>query len=48
MDFANALKSAIRPNFLISLLVGLVIIALINGLMPAEYKLSKLYKNLTA
>ena len=46
MDFANALKSAIRPNFLIGVLIALVVIALANSLMPAEYKISKLYKNL--
>jgi hypothetical protein len=46
MDFANALKAAIRPNFLLSLVVGLVILGLVNGLLPADYKISKLYKNL--
>lgn len=42
MDFVNAIKSGVRPNFLISLLVALVILALINGFLPANYKISKL------
>jgi hypothetical protein len=48
MDVASALKDGIKPNFLISLLVALVILALINGFLPAEYKISKLIGGLFA
>ena len=42
MDVGSAIKTAVRPNYLISLLVALIILALINGFLPAEYKISKL------
>ncbi len=42
VDIANAVKTAVKPNYLISLLVAMIILGLINGLLPAEYKISKL------
>lgn len=48
VNVASAIKSGIRPNFLISLLVALVILALVNGMLPAQYKISRLIAGLFA
>jgi len=46
MDIANAVKTGVKPNFMISLLVALVVIALVNSLLPAQYKVSRLFAGL--
>lgn len=46
MNLESAIKSGIRPNFLITLLVSLIVLALINGFLPAEYKISRLLAGL--
>lgn len=48
MDVASAIKQGLRPNFLLSLLVALIILALINGFLPAQYKLGQLIRGLFA
>ena len=48
MDVGSAIKTAAKPNYLISVLVALVILGLINGLLPAEYKMSKIIGGLFA
>ena len=48
MDVGSAIKTAAKPNYLISVLVALIILALINGFLPAEYKISKLIGGLFA
>lgn len=48
MDIASAVKSGVKPNFLISLMIALIILALINGFLPAQYKMSKLIGGLFA
>lgn len=48
LNIGSALKSGLQPNFWISLLVALVILALINSMLPANYKLGKLIGGLYA
>lgn len=47
-DIGTAIKSGTRLNFLVSLLVALIILALINGLLPDQYKISRLIGGLFA
>jgi hypothetical protein len=48
MDIASAVKSGVKPNFLISLVVALAVLALVNGFLPAQYKIGKLIGGLFA
>jgi tetrahydromethanopterin S-methyltransferase subunit B len=48
LDVTNAIQNGIRPNFLIGLLMGLIVLALINTLLPANYKLSRVLSGLFA
>lgn len=48
MDVVNSVKGGLAPNFLIKVTMALIILALVNGFLPAEYKISKLISGLFA